>query len=173
MDMPKLMPLPIRTRQENGKPISFWKRVWRWLTSIRQWEVIEDWEYKLPGTEPTIVVPSGFVFDGASIPRPLWGILSPTGSLLIPGLVHDFAYRYDYLWALDPTGVARKYKVDAGRKVWDPLFRDIGLAVNGIAIIDWVAWRMLVGFGGFAWRSNRDRWHGPVYPSRTVRASAS
>lgn len=96
MDMPKLIPIQIKTRD---KP--FLIRIWRWITSIRKWELSEDWEYKLPEDEPVIVIPKGFVFDGASIPRPLWGLLSPTGLLLVPGLIHDFAYRYDYLWALD------------------------------------------------------------------------
>ena len=55
-----------------------------------------DFEYTLPdGRE--IVIPEGFVFDGASVPRLLWGLLSPTGLLLIGGLVHDFGYRFDLL----------------------------------------------------------------------------
>ena len=94
---------------------SIFLRIWRWITSIRKWKLTEDWEFKLPYDEPVIIIPKGFVFDGASIPRPLWGILSPTGLLLIPGLIHDFAYRYDYLWALDSEG--RAYldaAIDAG-----------------------------------------------------------
>ena len=34
----------------------------------------------------------------------LWFFLSPTGLLLIPGLFHDYGYRYDQLWHLDTKG---------------------------------------------------------------------
>jgi hypothetical protein len=40
------------------------------------------------GTE--IILPADFELDGASIPRIFWGILSPVGLLLIPGLIHDY-----------------------------------------------------------------------------------
>ena len=66
MKMPKLVPIPIKTREK-----SIFLRIWRWITSIRKWQLIEDWEFQLPDNGPTIVIPKGFVFDGASIPRPL------------------------------------------------------------------------------------------------------
>lgn len=40
----------------------------------------------------TITVPSGFVTDGASIPRIFWNILSPFGDYFGPAVVHDFLY---------------------------------------------------------------------------------
>ena len=41
------------------------------------------------------VIPAGFKFDGASIPKFLHPFLSPqVGVLLIGGLVHDYAYKY-------------------------------------------------------------------------------
>ena len=41
----------------------------------------------------TIVVPSGFITDGASIPSLFWPIFAPYGSALRPAIVHDFLYR--------------------------------------------------------------------------------
>ena len=149
MKMPILVPIPIKTKSES---VSI--RVWKWITSIREWKLIEDWEYVLPDG-PKIIVPKGFRFDGASIPRSLWALLSPTGLLLIPGLIHDFAYRYDYFWALDEEGNAYKYEEGAGRKFWDGIFKEVGIEVNGLAVIDTLAWFALATAGWWAWRSNR------------------
>ena len=94
--MPELKPVPIATKN-HGFTV--------WLHSVRTWELTEDWKYRLPtsctgGKGVKIVIPKGFVFDGASVPRPLWAILHPSGLLLIPALVHDFAYRCGFLWEI-------------------------------------------------------------------------
>ena len=148
--MPVLRPWPIETK---GCGLS--KRLWRWVTTVRQWEVVENWEYSLPNGGPRIIIPKGFLFDGASIPRPLWGVLSPIGLLLIPGLIHDFAYRYDYLWAKEADGTIYKYGKGRGQHFWDTIFKDVGKAVNGMAVIDTLGWATLSVAGWWAWRSNR------------------
>ena len=40
---------------------------------------------------------AGFQFDGASIPKFLHPFFSPVGVLLMGGLVHDYAYKYETL----------------------------------------------------------------------------
>ena len=70
----------------------FWGAIWMWLTGVRTWEVADDWAFKIGST--WYVIPQGFVFDGASIPKFLHTWLSPTGVLLMGGLVHDYAYKY-------------------------------------------------------------------------------
>ncbi len=163
MEMPKLVPIPIRTQDE-----PFLTRVWRWVTVVRKWRVAEDWEYDLPDG-PRVVIPESFIFDGASIPRPLWGILSPTGLLLIPGLIHDFGYRYDYIWAVDTSGFVFKHHVKAGRKHWDAIFQRVGIEVNSMPILDTIAWLALVAGGWWAWRSNRNRNEPEVKPKHPLR----
>lgn len=64
---------------------------------VRKWRIEEDpfWFWIDPN-DPYVSygVPKGFIFDGSSIPQIFWNVLSPTGYLFIPGLIHDFAYRY-------------------------------------------------------------------------------
>lgn len=164
MEMPTLKPLAIKTKNE-----SFVVRFKRWITYVRKWEVASDWTIRLPGDRGiVVVVPAGFIFDGASIPKPLWGLLSPTGLLLIPGLIHDFAYRYDYLWAIDENGNFFKFEEQAGRKYWDKLFMEVGLDVNGMKIIDRIAWFALLLGGKAAWNNNRKRNESEVRPSPQV-----
>lgn len=40
----------------------------------------------------TITVPSGFISDGASVPRIFWTLFSPFGEYFRAALVHDFLY---------------------------------------------------------------------------------
>lgn len=148
--MPMLQPLPIETKQATN----FIYRIFIWIFSIRQWKVCEDWQFTLrDGT--TIVIPKGFTFDGASIPRPLWMLLSPTGLLFIPGLIHDYAYKYNKLIAVDVAGTFVDYQCGAGKAYWDKLFRETGIDVNGIALIDFAAWLALAIGGWFPWWQHR------------------
>ena len=183
--MPKMQPVIIPTK---GK--GFFPRMKMLLTSVRQWDVVENWFYMLPNGK-MIMIPAGFRFDGASIPKPLyflaglvallallgWSIstelalimaalfifagiaLSPVGLLLVAGLVHDFAYRFGYLWAYDyQTGKFDKYYHKYGKRLdYDELFLEVNLSVNGMIITDRLAACLLSMFGAIAWTKNRDR----------------
>jgi hypothetical protein len=64
---------------------------------VRKWRIEENpyWFWTDP-KDPYVSygVPKGFIFDGSSITQIFWDVLSPTGYLFIPGLLHDFSYRY-------------------------------------------------------------------------------
>lgn len=160
MEMPKLIPVPIKTKGKN-----VFARMWAWITVIRKWEVAENWTYILSDGKK-IIIPASFIFDGASIPRPLWGILSPTGMLLIQGLIHDFGYRYNYLWVIDTKGNIEKEMAPKNkeRKHWDKLFRQVGEEVNGMKVINFLAWIVLSVLGIFAYNSNRKRNENDIIP---------
>ncbi|WP_415896395.1 DUF1353 domain-containing protein [Neptuniibacter sp. QD72_48] len=149
MNMPTIRPLPIKTKNE-----SLIIRILRWIFAVRKWVLTEDWTYTMrDGTK--IVIPKGFEFDGASIPRPLWAILSPTGLLFLPGLIHDYAYKYDQLIGIDENGKRYAYKAGAGKSHWDRVFRETGIDINGVAIIDTLAWLALALGGWYTWRQHR------------------
>ncbi len=149
MEMPTLYPIPIKTK---NKP--YIVRIWIWITSIRQWKLTVDWNYTLSdGTK--IVIPKGFIFDGATIPRLFWSILSPVGLFLIPSLIHDYAYKNDQLLSLSDDGDTILYKPNAGRAFWDRLFLNIANDVIGVAILNFIAWLLLRIFGYIAWNKYR------------------
>jgi hypothetical protein len=156
--MPVLRPLPIPTKNR-----TFIMRVLVWLFDIRKWQLIQNWHFKLEnGIE--IVFHKDFTFDGASIPRVFWFLLSPVGLLLIPGLIHDYGYRYDQIWQKNVNGDIEPYMKEAGRKAWDDLFRTVGIQVNGFAGIDFIAWLGVRIGGGFAWHQHRQANESPVMP---------
>ena len=150
--MPELKPVPIATKKQ-GHTV--------WMHSVRKWKLTENWEYTIresstgKNEKVEIVIPKGFVFDGASVPRPLWAILHPSGLLLIPALVHDFAYRCGFLWEVVNPGEVRRYRYKSGCKEdWDELFRKIGIACNDVRIANYLAYFAVFLFGICAWNKN-------------------
>ena len=162
-NMPKLQPIPIPTKRQRR----WWLRLMVMVYEPRRWVLDENWIFTLPnGTD--IVLHKGFEFDGASIPRPFWSILSPAGLLLVPGLVHDYAYRYNQLWRRTETGAVEAYTADAPpgaeKDFWDRLFFDLGKALNGLVIIHIIATVGVILGGEGAWRRHREQNERPPMP---------
>ena len=142
--MPQLRPIAIPTA---GK--GFWGAVWMWLTGVRTWEVAYDWAFKINGQ--WYIIPQGFVFDGASIPKFLHTWLSPTGVLLMGGLVHDYAYKYATLL----KSGKKKTMGTITQKKADEIFRDINIEQNGFHLLNKLAyWALRIG-GFVAWNKHR------------------
>ena len=144
--MPKLRPIPIATA---GK--GFWGAIWMWLMGTRHWEVADDWAFRIGGEG--YIIPQGFQFDGASIPKFLHTWLSPTGVLLMGGLVHDYAYKYETLLR---SGQKETMGVIDQKKA-DEIFRDINIEQNGFHFLNNLAyWSLRIG-GFMAWNGHRER----------------
>ena len=137
-EMPHMKPIPIPTA---GK--GFWGAIWMWLTGTRHWIISKDFNYKIDGT--AYVIPKGFQFDGASIPKFLHTWLSPTGVLLMGGLVHDYAYKYATL-----KKKGKGTGGDMNQKQADIIFEQ-----NGFHFLNYLAyWALRVG-GFMAWNKHR------------------
>lgn len=154
MKYPILEPIPIRTK---GLPLLM--RIWVWLFRARTWKLVDDWEFdtKLDEEDVTIFIEKGFVFDGASVPRCFWWLLQPMGVLLIPGLVHDYAYRYQKVVTIDRKLKRKFNRRNTDHRFWDLFFREISIQINGCKVISYSAWIILFFCGGFAWKSNRKK----------------
>jgi len=155
--MPLMQPLPIPTKNFEHDN---WMKLLVMIFEVRRWSVQKVWvfTYHHPGEEPVeVVIPKGFRFDGASIPRPFWNLLSPIGLLLVPGLIHDYGYRHDQLWVINDEGKVVAWKKGAGKDFWDQVFLNVGKQVNGFGLIDKLAWFALKVGGQGSWGSNRER----------------
>jgi hypothetical protein len=145
--LPKLNPIRIPTRSAEGRLSALWV----WLSKPRQWEVAEDWQCIVGGQ--TIDIPAGFRFDGASVPRPFWILVTPIGILLVPGLLHDYGYKYEHL----KVGGGGKIGHDKNRLFWDKLFLQAGVDVNGFRVLSSLAGYAVCLFGWTAWFGHRDK----------------
>ena len=145
-ELPHLQPIPIKTK---GK--GFWKGIIMWLLGTRNWVILKDFKYTMNGTN--YVIPKGFSFDGASIPKFLRTFFSPVGVLLMGGLVHDYMYKYAACKPADKKG--QLLLVDQKRA--DEIFRDINIEVNGFYFMNYLAyWSLRLG-GFVAWNGHRKR----------------
>lgn len=146
LTMPIVRPVPIPTL---GLP---WYRQLPKMFSPRKWEIIEDFEYHSKALGYSILIPAPFVCDGASVPRPLWPLLDPTGLLFIGAIVHDFGYRYRGLIVRrdgSPWRFESKARLDLDR-----IMESIVCEVNGMRGMARVA-RYAVNVGGWlAWWKN-------------------
>ena len=141
---PLMKPIRIATK---GK--GFFRMLLMWLLGVRHWEIAKDFEYELNGEK--FVIPAGFKFDGASIPKFLHTFLSPVGVLLMGGLVHDYAYKYETLLKKnkkDTMGVITQKRADE-------IFRDINIEINGFYLMNRLAYYSLRLGGFMAWRKHR------------------
>jgi hypothetical protein len=157
MEMPKLQPFTIKTQK-----ISFFTKLWQLLFRKRQWQLIEDWHYRLPNNR-VIIIPKGFIFDGSSYPAIVWLILSPTGLLLIPVILHDFCFQYNYLWAKQDDKVY-KLKQGNGFLKWSTLIRIVGIERNELYLIDYFTWLMCITFGWINWFSFQKKEKTELFP---------
>tara|TARA_R110002051_G_scaffold233873_2_gene295385 strand:- start:1609 stop:2106 length:498 start_codon:yes stop_codon:yes gene_type:complete len=151
-DMPHIKPVPMATKEKG-----FFGGIVLWLVTTRKFELTADWKYSLTvdgnKTAVNYIVPRGFVFDGASVPKYFRSWLSPMGVLLIGGLVHDYGYKYETLLLAGGKKVISK----KNQKWMDKTFRDINIDVNGFKVINYIAYYALRLGGFMAWRGHRKR----------------
>jgi len=151
-NMPKISPVYTELKDFTKE-----QRYKHWRSFKREWELLEDWTYPLKGGQDKIVIPQTFRFDGVTMPRWLHWFLSPTGIFFIPSLVHDFAYRYDYLWVETGEGELIQYKKGSGREHWDDMFKEISLELNKMCGLNAFARGILFVFGKHSWNKNRQK----------------
>ncbi|WP_448548380.1 DUF1353 domain-containing protein [Thalassotalea fusca] len=150
-NMPILRPVPIATVNQKG----FLNKLLVLIFSVRKWRVEEAFIFEFNGKR--YAISAGFIFDGASIPKILWAIISPVGLLLVPGLIHDYGYRYNGIYVLDEDGNPVWDDSLTTQKEWDQLFSQIGNEVNRMPILNALAGAGL-WLGGFkAWNTWRDK----------------
>ena len=168
--MPVMRPLPIPTANQD----STIDKIITWIFSVRKWQVMEAFEYEDKQNNITYVIPAGFVFDGASIPRALWAILSPIGLLLVPGLLHDFGYKYDGIFVKTQQNEEPQWSTDIkGKEAWDKLFERVGNEVNGIEVLNAIATFGLYVGGFAAWNNWREQKEPPPKMAYSLRNESS
>jgi hypothetical protein len=142
-DYPHMQPIRIATKDKG-----FWGAILMWLLGTRKWRITQNFNYKIKGQE--YVIPKGFEFDGASVPKFLATFLSPVGVLLIGGLIHDYAYKFA---CLKPRKDGPLLVLN--QKEADKIFRDINIEINGFHFLNYLAyWALRIG-GFLAWNKHR------------------
>ncbi len=99
-----------------------------------------------------VEVPKGFVTDFASVPRPLWNILPPTGKYGKAAVIHDFLYQRRAVTTF-LNGLAIRF-VERGEA--DAILNE-GMEVLGVSrFTRWIVYYGVRIGGWAAWKRYRD-----------------
>ena len=101
-----------------------------------------------------IVVPKGFVYDGASVPTGFYWILKRDGLCRAAALIHDFIYKHKGMNCVQTLNRKRNFVYkEVDRKFADDLFYDL-LLLAGVK--KWkakTAYRAVRMFGWYSWNA--------------------
>lgn len=109
------------------------------------WRLNYTYYYADVERDEVIVIPAGFEFDLATIPRPIWWLIAPFDLSIVAPLVHDFQY---YHKGITPTLSGH---VTYSRRESDRLFNRImkdesvpmwrrRLAYSAVRAFGWAFW---------------------------------
>ena len=133
---------------------SWWRKIANFMTYRRKFKVREDYILWIPSLARYIFVPRYFIYDGASVPKVLNGLFNPTGMLLLGALPHDFGYRYQGLFFVNPD--TREIQFGAfSKKQLDQIFKDLCTYESGMKVASGAATMTLSVFGFMGWGQNR------------------
>ncbi len=115
----------------------------------RNWKLTAAFDYHLGEPEgiERVNLPAGFITDFASIPRPLWNLLPPTGPYGKAAVVHDWLYRRRVITCgdLGKTRLVERSEADRilleAMQVLNVNAVERGTIYAGVRVGGWVAWR--------------------------------
>lgn len=81
------------------------------------WRTLEELDYIRPNGE-VIKVPTGFITDFASVPRPLWSLLPPFGRYTAAAVLHDFEYWRQNRERVDADRIFMEAMIELNVKRW-------------------------------------------------------
>lgn len=116
-----------QVRVEGGS-LSYSHREKRRFRFGKDWWVVDS-EYHLHSAEGHLVIPTGFLTDGASVPRAFWGLLQPMSEYTAIAVIHDFFYRHKGVvkWQSHTLGGTT---IEVTRRRADVIFRDGMIFLN-------------------------------------------
>ena len=131
------------------------KKMFKFGTFRRRYRVIEDYFCWCTYLKKRIFIPKNFIFDGASIPKVINGLYSPTGVLFYGALPHDFGYKFNGLLLVESPRVHLVNFQKFSKNKLDKIFKELCIQENGMKFGSSVATFALKLFGSFAWEEHR------------------
>ncbi len=110
------------------------------------YQLVEPWSFFSMATD--VVVPKGFIADGASVPRMLWSFMPPDGTHRAAALAHDWIYANKGFLA-EPHLMWERFEAD-------DVFLELmlkaliapwraNIAFRGVRLGGWLPWRRSSG----------------------------
>lgn len=118
----------------------------------RKWKLRREYVFYDEELQRLIVIPAGFIYDLASVPRVVWSLISPLDLGEIGALLHDWIYRHAgrIPYPLRPDGMICNEEPYT-RSEADDLFRRVMIhdqvkarhrrwAYTAVRVAGWQAW---------------------------------
>lgn len=144
---------PIVRAVKESRTKGIWESLHRFFTYRRRWEVMVDYIIWSESMGVFIFIPKGFIFDGASIPKPLHGLMGPTGMLLLGAGPHDFGYQYKGLLTVE-SNTGQVDFTQYSKNAIDNMFKYLCRLESGFYSSAWIAKKVVEYFGDSHWDNN-------------------
>ena len=119
---------------------------------LRRWQLIEDWYYEFGNGRG--MIPKGFIFDGASIPKFFRRLYGATGYLFLASIPHDYGYKKGCVEFCFPGELC--FPVQFSRYEFDGHFKEMANKIYpNHRIKTWVAYCAVRLGGWVAWNKYR------------------
>lgn len=152
--------LPVVRGIIETKELSLLRRIWRFFSFSRKFELMKDYILWCEELQMFILLPESFVYDGASVPKSLGFLYSTVGVLYVGAGPHDIGYRYEGLFLIDPSSGEVEFR-KMSRLELDHVFDCLCTQETGMKIASSVARKGLF-FGGYLpWKKYRKENHKP------------
>lgn len=106
-------------------------------------------------TGDTIIIPRGFRFDGASVPRIFWWFIPRLDDRILAVIGHDYMYYSDYL-RKELGGKKAKQFIDNEFLIW----MDVQCNTFSQSIVNYIAYLMVKWFGWKIFKRTKSESHG-------------
>lgn len=156
----KELHLPIVRGVIETKEISFLKRIWRFFSFRRKFEVMENYILWWEELQMFVLIPKTFIYDGASVPKLLGTFYSTVGVLFLGAGPHDIGYRYEGLFLINPiTGELVFQRMS--KRTLDDLFDNMCKKETGMSFASRLAKNTVRFIGILPWKKYRKENHKP------------
>ena len=151
ISFPVIKAIPIE-KQDSGL-----KKVLKFGSFRRRYRVMENYICWSEYLNKSIFIPRGFIFDGASIPKAISFLYSPTGVLFYGALPHDYGYKYNGLHLVEDldSHIINFHKFSKTKL--DKIFKELCIQESGMKFSSIVATFALSCFGFLSWKSHRSK----------------
>lgn len=158
---------PMRKRVDG---ISMIKRLLKWRKNRRHFKIKKDWIIWIDYLELWIKIPSGFVLDGASVPKAFHSVINSIDALFYGSIIHDFIYRTDQLIVCSDKDFGNwKLMSPIGKTKTDRLMFEFTKQTEGYILPNGISLLISMTVGWLSWIKARKRGYKLLtpYPSET------
>jgi hypothetical protein len=145
---------PIIKFLPSRKSKNIFERIWNFVFFRRECLVLEHYIFWCDYLKLWVLIPKGFIYDMASVPKLLNFIYKTTGLLLYGSISHDFGYRYNCLLHVNEL-TGHVYIKEYSKHKLDVIFEHLNTEESNLSVASFIARVALSIFAIPAWYFHR------------------